>query len=269
MTFTTAVIVSVLCLLIAAILGGLIVYFIMDSRIRKLRDELLLLQEDHKRLRLECENKQQALTQQIQQKEEKRLETDRSWAGQKSDWDRASGELSARVAERDQHIESLRQEIALLNTESKNQEDVWKQQLAEQLKGLQVDLADVKAKTAALALRNDNEKSEKPQGIEKDLALAKIRERALSFDYSNMGVARADEKDDLKLINGIGPFIEEKLNALGIFTFEQIARFNENDIAQVTDAIEFFPGRIQRDQWIVQAKERVSQRISPERRGVS
>ncbi|MEO1653247.1 MAG: hypothetical protein AAFU64_06860, partial [Bacteroidota bacterium] len=86
-------------------------------------------------------------------------------------------------------------------------------------------------------------------------ALDKIKEKAQSFDYSNMGMAKADQKDDLKLIKGVGPFIEEKLNALNIYIFEQIAKFSEKDVEQVTNAIEFFPGRIQRDNWISQAGE--------------
>jgi predicted flap endonuclease-1-like 5' DNA nuclease len=89
----------------------------------------------------------------------------------------------------------------------------------------------------------------------KEFALAKVREKAKDFDYSNMGIATYEEKDDLKIIVGIGPFIEEKLNALGIYTFLQISRFNDNDVEQVTKAIEFFPGRIQRDGWISQAAE--------------
>jgi len=64
-----------------------------------------------------------------------------------------------------------------------------------------------------------------------------------------------DEKDDLKLINGIGPFIEKKLNNLGIYHFRQISNFNPILIGKVTQAIEFFPGRIERDNWVGQAKE--------------
>jgi predicted flap endonuclease-1-like 5' DNA nuclease len=64
-----------------------------------------------------------------------------------------------------------------------------------------------------------------------------------------------EDKDDLKIIVGIGPFIEEKLHALGIYTFEQISKFTDADVEQVTEAIEFFPGRIQRDHWISQAAE--------------
>lgn len=61
------------------------------------------------------------------------------------------------------------------------------------------------------------------------------------------------DKDDLKLINGVGPFIETKLNALGLYTFQQISQFDDDLVEQVTQAIEFFPGRIARDNWVGQA----------------
>lgn len=62
------------------------------------------------------------------------------------------------------------------------------------------------------------------------------------------------EKDDLTRINGIGPVIEETLNEMGIFHFHQIAAFTDEDIAMVNDDISF-PGRIEREEWISQAKE--------------
>ena len=62
-------------------------------------------------------------------------------------------------------------------------------------------------------------------------------------------------KDDLKIIKGIGPFIEEKLNALGIYMFVQIARMTPDLEEEVNVAIEFFPGRVKRDEWVKQAKE--------------
>ena len=61
-------------------------------------------------------------------------------------------------------------------------------------------------------------------------------------------------KDDLQVIKGIGPFIEEKLNALGITTYRQIANMDAKLETQVNEAIEFFPGRVKRDQWANQAK---------------
>ena len=60
------------------------------------------------------------------------------------------------------------------------------------------------------------------------------------------------EPDDLKLISGVGPVLEDKLNELGIYHFWQIAKFEAKDIDLVNDAMAF-PGRIERDEWIAQA----------------
>lgn len=63
------------------------------------------------------------------------------------------------------------------------------------------------------------------------------------------------EKDDLTQIKGIGPFIEKRLNMLGIYTFRQISEFTPETIEHISKAIEFFPKRIVRDNWIGQAKD--------------
>ena len=62
-------------------------------------------------------------------------------------------------------------------------------------------------------------------------------------------------RDDLQTIKGVGPFIEEKLNALGITTFRQVANMTPELEDQVNTAIEFFPGRVRRDKWAKQAEE--------------
>ncbi len=62
-------------------------------------------------------------------------------------------------------------------------------------------------------------------------------------------------KDDLQVIKGIGPFLEEKLNALGITTYRQLANMNAKLEEQVNVAIEFFPGRVKRDEWTKQGRE--------------
>jgi len=61
------------------------------------------------------------------------------------------------------------------------------------------------------------------------------------------------EPDDLKKISGVGPVLEDKLNELGIYHFWQVAKFEQKDIDLVNDAMSF-PGRIERDEWIDQAK---------------
>ncbi|MBC8754948.1 hypothetical protein H2O64_09720 [Kordia sp. YSTF-M3] len=73
------------------------------------------------------------------------------------------------------------------------------------------------------------------------------------LNFESFGFANPSQKDDLKRIKGVGPFIEEKLNTIGIYTFEQISRFSPEDIQTVTELIAFFPGRIERDDWKGQA----------------
>ena len=85
--------------------------------------------------------------------------------------------------------------------------------------------------------------------------LERIAKNAESIDFSTLGVATLDQKDDLETIVGIGPFIAEKLYALGIYTFEQVGNMTPAIEEQVNKAIEFFPGRVKRDEWAKQAKK--------------
>jgi len=85
--------------------------------------------------------------------------------------------------------------------------------------------------------------------------LQRVAAKAESIDFATLGVATAADKDDLQTIKGIGPFIEEKLNALGIYTFSQISRMTPEIEDEVNVAIEFFPGRVKRDEWARQASE--------------
>ncbi|MFL2975241.1 MAG: putative Ig domain-containing protein [Candidatus Thalassarchaeaceae archaeon] len=88
----------------------------------------------------------------------------------------------------------------------------------------------------------------------KESALLRVAEKSKDIDFGILGFATADNKDQLQEIKGIGPFIEEKLNALGIFTFAQISRMTSELEDKVNDAIEFFPGRVKRDEWANQAR---------------
>ncbi|QDK80406.1 hypothetical protein EXU85_18065 [Spirosoma sp. KCTC 42546] len=85
--------------------------------------------------------------------------------------------------------------------------------------------------------------------------LNRIASRASEINFDRIGRAVASEADDLKDIVGIGPFLERKLHSLGIYTFRQVANFTKEDIDKVNEIIEFFPGRIERDNWVEQSKE--------------
>ena len=63
----------------------------------------------------------------------------------------------------------------------------------------------------------------------------------------------AAKKDDLKKISGVGPGIEKKLNAMGVKTYRQIANWKAADIKKADEKLNF-KGRIQREDWVKQAK---------------
>jgi len=59
--------------------------------------------------------------------------------------------------------------------------------------------------------------------------------------------------DKLTDINGIGPVIAGKLEAMGITTFKQIAELTPEDVERIDGELNF-KGRIDREEWISQAK---------------
>lgn len=75
-----------------------------------------------------------------------------------------------------------------------------------------------------------------------------------SGDRGRVFDAAPDNVDDLKKISGVGPALEEKLNGFGIYTFAQIAEWSQENITTFDDLLSF-KGRIERDNWIDQAKE--------------
>jgi len=84
------------------------------------------------------------------------------------------------------------------------------------------------------------------------------RYRQIVVDIENNApppiLAGVGEPDDLKLIVGVGPVLERMLHNLGVTTFRQIARWTERDVAEFDAKLPEFPGRIQRDQWVTQAR---------------
>ncbi|MEM7016928.1 MAG: hypothetical protein AAF512_06245, partial [Pseudomonadota bacterium] len=62
-----------------------------------------------------------------------------------------------------------------------------------------------------------------------------------------------EETDDLQAIAGVGKVLAQKLNDLGIYQYQQIAKFTPEDITKVDSSLRF-KGRVERDNWIEQAK---------------
>jgi predicted flap endonuclease-1-like 5' DNA nuclease len=71
---------------------------------------------------------------------------------------------------------------------------------------------------------------------------------------AGLAMARDGKADDLKIIKGIGPKLEQLCQKLGYFHFDQIAAWTGSEVAWVDDNLEGFKGRVTRDGWVPQAK---------------
>lgn len=66
-----------------------------------------------------------------------------------------------------------------------------------------------------------------------------------------------EHRDDLKQIFGIGPVTEKALNELGITSYSQLAHLKDHDIEKIAGALEIVPGRIERDDWVGNARRQL------------
>ena len=87
-----------------------------------------------------------------------------------------------------------------------------------------------------------------PEDAERAAAADAVGTRPLALAAPLGGAA-----DDLKRIRGIGPANEKKLHGLGVYHFSQIAAWTEQN-AKWAGSFMAFPGRIEREEWIPQAK---------------
>jgi predicted flap endonuclease-1-like 5' DNA nuclease len=143
--------------------------------------------------------------------------------------------LKAALKEKDETIAILKEEFQSVRPKVQLA-DVELGRYSIQIKQLEAQLANEKMITNGL--KQELEQLHTPKRKQVEVAFDKVQEK---------------NKDDLKMISGIGPVIEAKLNDIGIFTFKQISEFTPQTIDYVTSSIKFFPDRIGRDNWIGQA----------------
>ncbi len=158
---------------------------------------------------------------------------------------RLRSELQALQAQRDNSVESLSTTASNYSTtdakalEKLENDIIRRDQQIEQLKGRLADAQQISSAETAKPNRKTpkNRSSQAPN-------------KPGASHASPVLFAVPKEKDDLKRVKGIGPVMEKTLNSLGITSFKQIAEFTKADIERVSDALETFPGRIERDDWV-------------------
>ena len=103
-------------------------------------------------------------------------------------------------------------------------------------------------------------KAEAPKAEPKKAAPKKAEPKAEApaaeggTEPSNLLKKAKGKADDLKKISGVGPKLEGTLNEIGVFHFWQIAEWGKAEIDFMDDKLSF-KGRIERDEWIKQAKD--------------
>ena len=80
-------------------------------------------------------------------------------------------------------------------------------------------------------------------------------DEAVAGMLDRVGRAGEENKEDLKMINGLGPASEEKLNNLGIYTYAQVAKMTNEDYDVVADLTNISKTTIVDQDWAGQAKK--------------
>ncbi len=169
----------------------------------------------------------------------------------------AMGQLQIDITERDRRIEEL-ELAAQQSAQAQADLDALRRQLdeANQLVDKSAGTIDTK-ETVIIDLRKQlADKEAEAEALPEPLRrVASFHAGSWKVGTTKLGTAGADHTDDLKVVSGIGPQMEKLLNSFGITSWEQLAALTPEEVATVDAALEDFPGRITRDEWVEQAQD--------------
>jgi NADH-quinone oxidoreductase subunit E len=133
--------------------------------------------------------------------------------------------------------------------------DAKKDEAAAREKGTAAAPAGAASRAGKAASTAKSAKTAKSAPTAAKTAPAKAADTVPSLDDKDRpaAVEKPAQPDDLKLISGVGPVLEKKLNDLGIYTYKQVAAWKKAEREWV-DGYLSFKGRIERDDWVKQAK---------------
>lgn len=100
----------------------------------------------------------------------------------------------------------------------------------------------------------DRVQEPEPLADEPIAAAAPMDATPASVAASGPAPAQSSEADDFTRMKGVGPKLAERLQALGITRFSQLAALTPQDAAALDARLGNFQGRLQRDRWIEQAR---------------
>lgn len=196
--------------------------------------------------------------------------------------DKNSTEHEAKLRDKDNEISKLKASLsnvaAAAKTENtKDETDIagWKKKFSTLEKELEVcherqytiegELKDWNAKAATLSSAGAIVLDNKAEA-EADLLRIKLQEAESEKLYllgkikrieagETLKVVPMEQRDDLELINGVGPVLERMLYDMGVYFFKDIAAWDAAKIEEMNEKLPNFRGRIEREGWVDSAKD--------------
>ena len=164
--------------------------------------------------------------------------------------DTEAGKLQAQLADRDRKLAEWDARYQSLGADKDGELARLRARVAEIESSTSAQIADRDRKLADWDARYRATVGDRDAEIQRLIALLAEREAALEKAKARpASPPKANERDDLKKIWGIGPVLEKRLNGLGVYYFRQIAEWTRDEIAYFSDQLKEFPDRIERDNW--------------------
>lgn len=161
----------------------------------------------------------------------------------------AADASSQAATESARRIEGLQTDLAAAKTDLEQSRSELSNCKAEGER-LRAELEDAK-NNAAVSSTSDDKPDHEP--VDEPAEPVAAEEPAEPSAPLTLVSTPTDKPDDLTKIKGIGKVLSQKLNDQGITTFAQIAAFSQADIDKINKVLDF-PGRIEREKWVEQAK---------------
>jgi predicted flap endonuclease-1-like 5' DNA nuclease len=271
-----------MCMLVAFLIGFIIAYLLRSGKVRRLKKELAEARqqlEANQTLLTSAQDQLKQRNAELQEESREKVDLMERVRGVDHQKDQQLQEVVT-LNQRLEEIQATNRTYSLTIDDLNNQIAKLKTQNAQLLETPQ-NFVDAKTTTVAPSkevaeLRERlntfetslSRLSGENQALRSDLAMLKTQptvetaakaedgELVLGNDktvlYDKIIVSDRD-KDALTNIEGIGDFLEKKLNSIGVFSYEDIANWTPGRIDEVTGKIGYIPGRIEKDNWVGQA----------------
>lgn len=220
-----------------------------------------LREADFKRVSLELSHFQL----QIQQLEEEKAHADSVNPDFHDRADRAEA-LNARLSEKVEALDALADTLRIRNTDLTIQLEKAREELGEwdnfynDYRTMQMRLAEYERISRTLEMERDilaeklTAARAEAEGLQREIVrLSSLVEKNTTRTRKG-GRALPENVDDLKVIRGITPLAEQKLMALGVFTFEQISQWDDDAVISFARALGMSPGKLFQEDWVGQAR---------------